>query len=785
MKFLKKIAASICAAVCASTAVSALPVSAAEVLKYEAENASLSGVSAYSGSGFSGGGYVRFTSSGSCTFNIYVPKSGIYSFNFVSEGIGSDKVNNASLDGESIGSFTSKADSLDNAEIYSVYVSEGDHQVTVTPSWGWIDLDCLIVQEEVVKDFYNVSKDPVNPNASESAKRLMSYLADNYGKNVISGQSCDNGYYGNEFTAIRNQTGKTPAILGMDLMDYTPARANRGISCQTVENAIEFSKKGGIVELYWHWNAPDQYLRSGYDDNGNPRWWGGFYTSNLNIDFSKIMDGTDSEGHAQLLADINAIAAQLKRLKDADVPVLFRPLHEASGGWFWWGSDGKDAYLQLWEILYNKLTYEYELDNLIWVWNGQNKDWYPGDEYVDIIGEDIYPGERVYSPQTSKFSEAAKYTEASKIVALSENGCLFDVDKALDSGMLWSWFCVWNGEFCCNGSSISEKYSEKSMWNKVYNHENVITLDELPDLKNYPYHETNIDISGSDITLSQNTYTYTGGVCCPDVTVKYKDKILEFVRDYTVSYGTNTDAGSAYVNVWGKGDYTGSKKQYFTIAPRKLSDCDITLSSDTRYFTGTRAKPVVTVKIDGRVIDPSNYTTSYSNNLSVGTGTVKITGRKNLTGTVTKSFSVVQRSIGNCDVRLSADSVYFTGSRIKPEVSVYIGDTKLYSGNYTAVYSNNLSAGTATVKITGKNNLKGTVTKTFKINPRSVKNCDISLTANPKDPSKPNVTVKIGDNVIYSGNYSVSYGNTSNGKTSVTVKGKNNLKDSVTLNYSI
>lgn len=497
--YIRRFAAAVCAAVCAVSAIPAVSSSAAET-KYEAENAVLSGMSVSSGSSYSGGKYVTMRQSGSCTFTIEVEKSGMYDFNFVSSGVGSDKTNNAALDGESIGTFTSVKDKLGDAKIYSVYVEKGSHKVKVTPSWGWINLDCLIVTEySSDKDYYNVSKELINPDASENAQRLMSFLADNYGVNVISGQQCDGGINGNEFKAIKNQTGKTPAMLGMDLMRYTPTRVSKGDTCKTVENAIEFWNNGGIVTLCWHWNAPDKYLKSGTDENGNPRWWGGFYTSNLNMDFSAIMDGKDKEGYDLLMADIDAIAVQLKKLKQADVPVLFRPLHEASGGWFWWGSDGSEPYKKLWRLMYDKLTNEYGLDNLIWVWNGQSKDWYPGDEYVDIIGEDIYPGSRVYNPQSSKFVEAANYTDISKIVTLSENGCLFDVDKALSAGTVWSWFCVWAGDFCSYGTSISESYTEKSMWNKVYNHENVITLDEMPDIKTYPYPAENAkgSISGT------------------------------------------------------------------------------------------------------------------------------------------------------------------------------------------------------------------------------------------------------------------------------------------------
>ena len=179
---------------------------------------------------------------------------------------------------------------------------------------------------------------------------------------------------------------------------------------------------------------------------------------------------------------------KIKKLQDADVPILWRPLHEASGGWFWWGAAGPEAYIKLYQLLYDRLTNYHDIHNLIWVWNGQNKDWYPGDEYVDIVGTDIYPGERVYSAQVAKFDELVQWNgDNKKIVTLSENGCLFDPDLAFRDNAKWSYFATWQGEFVTlnNTYTLSEKYTEKDMVNKVYNHDKVITLDELPDLKTY------------------------------------------------------------------------------------------------------------------------------------------------------------------------------------------------------------------------------------------------------------------------------------------------------------
>ena len=453
---------------------------------YEAENGSFSSdMSVISNDSASGNKTVgKFENSSSYwQIEISVPSSAVYDIVIRSSGIGSDKENNLLIDGATIGSFSSKNGSLQDYTVSSVNISKGTHTLKITKSWGWIELDRITVKsaETISDSTYNVTSSLVNNNATTQTKKLYQFLKDSYGNYVIAGQQCDGGIYGTEFKVIKAQTGKYPALLGLDMMRYTPSRTALGDSSTAVEKAIEFSNKGGIVTFCWHWNSPTDYLKDGKDpDNGNPRWWGGFYTRNTDFDIAKVMNGQDEKGKKLLDADIKEIAAQLKRLEN--VPVLWRPLHEGSGGWFWWGAKGADAYKKLWRYLYEQLTNEYKCNNLIWVYNGQSADWYPGDEYVDIVGEDIYPGYHVYNPQTSKFRQAVAYGSKNKITALSENGCIFDIDQAVGVNCMWSWFCTWSGEYILNGSSYSEQYTEKSILKKAYTSNYVLTLDELPDI---------------------------------------------------------------------------------------------------------------------------------------------------------------------------------------------------------------------------------------------------------------------------------------------------------------
>ena len=458
---------------------------------WEAEDALLKGNMkvASSKSGYTGSGYITGMENeeDSCTFTIEVAETGFYDLDFVSASEGGYKENFVSVDGESVGTIANEAEEFSEVAMKRVYLEAGSHEVEVTKSWGWISIDSLVLKEAEAldKEIYNVSAKLVNENATENTKRVFSYMCDIYGTDFLSGQYCDMGQYGHENACIWKTTGgKYPAVLGLDFMECSPSRVANGSTSNATEYAKEFWENGGIVTFCWHWNVPEKYLTD--------IWWNGFYKEGTNIDLDAIMNGEDEEGMELLVSDMDAIAEQLKILQEADVPVLWRPLHEASGGWFWWGNCEPESYIKLYQMMYERYTEYHGLNNLIWVWNGQDGDWYPGDEYVDIIGEDIYPGEQVYTSQMNRYMKALDYTEANKMIVLSENGCLFDPDLAIRDGAMWGFFATWSGEFVSENSTLniySEKYTEEYMLKKVYEHEHVITLDELPDLKNYPIRE--------------------------------------------------------------------------------------------------------------------------------------------------------------------------------------------------------------------------------------------------------------------------------------------------------
>lgn len=318
-----------------------------------------------------------------------------------------------------------------------------------------------------------------NPKASKNAQALFNYLVTLPGNGILSGQQIYNRSQP-EIKAIYQTTGKYPALLGIDLIDYSPSRVQHGTKGVVAANAIKWWKEGGIVSVCWHWNAPN-----GLVDKNEPykHWYDGFRPSATTFDFATALNNPDSQNYKDLIRDIDAIAVPLKQMADAGVPVLWRPLHEASGGWFWWGASGSDSYIKLYHLLYDRLTNYHKLNNLIWVWNGQDPEWYPGDEYVDMITYDSYPGPHKHITQETILSQLRSASYCPKLMAISENGSLPDVNAIAENKIPWIAFCTWDGEFAVNKKNdYSESYTSKEVLLDYYSNPYLITRDELPDL---------------------------------------------------------------------------------------------------------------------------------------------------------------------------------------------------------------------------------------------------------------------------------------------------------------
>ena len=308
------------------------------------------------------------------------------------------------------------------------------------------------------------------------------------------------------------------------------------------------------------------------------------------------------------------------------------------------------------------------------------------------------------------------------------------------------------------------------------------------------------DIAKCSITLSKTTFDYTGSAIKPDVTVKYGSNTLINGKDYTVSYSNNVNAGTATVTISGKGLYKGSVSKTFTIVKKdepvvkNISQCTIKLSGTSFNYTGKAVKPKVTITDGTRgLVLNTDYVIRYINNVNVGTASVKISGKGDYTGSVTKNFTITNSStaISKCTITLNKSSFTFTGNPIKPRVTVKNGSKVLTSGtDYVIKYTNNTNPGTASIIIAGRGSYTGSVTKTFTIT-SDITKCNISLNKTSFKYTgknvKPKVTVKDGNKtLVLNTDYAIRYVNNVNvGTASVVISGRNGYSGSVTKTFTI
>lgn len=448
-------------------------------------------VGEFEGEGFA----VVPTENDAVEFEVELPAEGSYDIIAIcaTDSAGANMA--VTVDGEALTTFQVNTTEFGENKAEKVLVGEGKHTIGLYPQSSSLYLDSFTIKasEKIDPSAFEVNRTLCNPNATDETKRLYNFMCDAYGKYIISGQYSpdNNGTEAREFSQILKNFDEYPAIMGLDLIEASPSRVANG-SSGGGEKAVAAAKdwylnQNGIVTMCWHWNAPEPYIGK----NG-ASWWEGFYSESTDINLSKILSGEDQEGYDLLIRDIDAIANYLKELDDYHVPILWRPLHEGGGDpkwnnpWFWWGSSGAEAYKELWKLMYDRLTNYHEINNLIWVWNGQNLDYYPGDEYVDIVGYDVYADAGDYSSKKWYYDYTKDAPSENKIVAMTENGTLFDPDAAMNDGTRWSYFATWNGEFTIKDMQLSEEYTSFDMWEKIYKHDRVLTLSELPDLKSYP-----------------------------------------------------------------------------------------------------------------------------------------------------------------------------------------------------------------------------------------------------------------------------------------------------------
>lgn len=341
----------------------------------------------------------------------------------------------------------------------------------------------LSIRFTTVSKPYTPPTDPtltlVMPDALPVAQRLYDYLWESYGEKIISGAMARVAWNTAEADWVAKWTGKYPAIATFDYIQLYASPAN-WIDYTDITPVKNWWQAGGIVSAGWHWVVPASQGSTDYT----------YDPTKTSFRAKKALTAGTWENE-QMKADLSKIADMLLLLQAEGIPVVWRPLHEAAGNiyeytggkaWFWWGYDGAETYVELWRTMFDYLK-DRGVKNLIWVWTTQTKDdpFYPGDDYVDIIGTDIYN-------LTSSRDVAARYAGIKarfphKIATLSEMGNVADIADQWEAGAQWSYFMPWYDYDNDWTSTYRHQHADMAWWRRAFESERVVTRDELPDFR--------------------------------------------------------------------------------------------------------------------------------------------------------------------------------------------------------------------------------------------------------------------------------------------------------------
>ena len=485
----------------------------------------------------SGGKYVEMAD-GDLAFTVNMPSDGYYTL-YVSYKLPTDrgsKTQNLTLNGSSAGQVTFGVS--DDFKVLKaagkIKLKKGVNAIGIVHSWGWVAIDYIEISEYEATP-WNISPKPVTPEPTESAQKLYNFLYSNFGKRTISGVMTERPFENNgqytpqdfdtqtELSYINKASGKNVVLVGFDFLHSSGKNSGeqwyQGYTHASLEMAKTVWKKGGIPQFNWHWKDPMHTVEAFYtQSSGNDPYTE--FSIGLAYDTTSGKWKTDSDEYKALMRDMEMIADSLLTLQEEGVAVLWRPLHEASGKWFWWGTDGAKACVALYKLMFDTFVNKKGLHNLIWVWTTDEApdalDWYPGDEYVDVVGRDYYyyPREANHASLVSSFEKIKEMYGAKKIVTLSENGSVPYPDEMKADGANWSWFMPWYGDYAMEGWAND---NNAESWKTVMNNDYIITLEDMPGWDKYEMQPTSIATSkkaapairlvGRDLQVNLNTAT--------------------------------------------------------------------------------------------------------------------------------------------------------------------------------------------------------------------------------------------------------------------------------------
>lgn len=470
---------------------------------------------------------------------------------------------------------------------------------TITVGNGAIGVDYVSVERHP-DPVFNISSTPVTPGATEAAYKVLDFLKDNFGTKTISGMMISDQFfnydYGNmkllkagectpadsckysdaevawtgqtDIAEFYNRSGHYPAIGGFDMLFAAGGRHEEGWFKGYTENNLvmteELWNKGGIPTFTWHWKVGEDTIfytqANGYKNAGCTE--GVTKTADNNTCFNYTLAFTDStckeintssEVYQNIVSDVDIVSNYFLQLQEKDIAVVWRPLHEASGGWFWWGVASAECYVQLYRLVFDRMVNTNGVKNLLWVWNintdptfgydysALNGAWYPGDEYVDIVAVDIYDPLLNHNSGANYYNKIISEVGTNKLIALSENGAIPDIDSIAEDKAYWSYWMTWSQTW--SGNFLDKTPTD--MWKKNLDDERIIALDDMPGWADY-----NVSISpASKVRSSAVTLSQQGRSLQLTVPSRSNASLFSLQGKLVQNIGTNLSAGTHTVQL--------------------------------------------------------------------------------------------------------------------------------------------------------------------------------------------------------------------------------------------
>jgi hypothetical protein len=317
---------------------------------------------------------------------------------------------------------------------------------------------------------------------SPAARRVLEFIESQRGLKTLSGQEENGNDLRAEQDKLLTLTGRRPAIRGWDVRTESLAPWD--------EARRSWLNERQLIEFSWHIGlppGPDTFDQAKEPSDPN------ITSSQMTVIINDVLAPGTARNN-DFMAKLDRVATQLALLQADDIPVLWRPFHEAEADFgrvgrspFWWGKAGAAPFRELWRFMFDYFTRVRGLDNLIWVystlnnpvngWPGDTRDWYPGDDVVDVVGSDIYRDGLTSDNNVawSTWHDALVQLGRGRPVVLAENDLIPDPGEMKTRGSLFSWFLSWHTTYV--GANPPEYLRT------IYQHADVITADEMPNLR--------------------------------------------------------------------------------------------------------------------------------------------------------------------------------------------------------------------------------------------------------------------------------------------------------------